>query len=59
MLIITLAWLTHGTNTSIDDANNDQWRIPLGIQVIPAGILGGLILFFPEVRISLSTIAMD
>lgn len=45
---LLLAWLTHGTNVSISGTDNNQWRIPLGIQVVPAGILGGLILFFPE-----------
>ncbi|KAL1601382.1 hypothetical protein SLS60_006294 [Paraconiothyrium brasiliense] len=45
---VTATWLTHGTNTSISNTDNNQWRIPLGIQVVPAGILGALILFFPE-----------
>ncbi|KAF9698914.1 hypothetical protein EKO04_003340 [Ascochyta lentis] len=45
---VTATWLTHGTNTSISNTDNNQWRIPLGIQVIPAGVLGALILLFPE-----------
>lgn len=38
----------YGTYTSIDDDNSGQWRIPLGIQNLPAVILAALILFFPE-----------
>lgn len=38
----------YGTYTSIDDSNSGQWRIPLGIQNLPAVILAALILFFPE-----------
>ncbi|OAL57456.1 general substrate transporter [Pyrenochaeta sp. DS3sAY3a] len=45
---VVATWLTHGTNTELSGTDNNQWRIPLGIQVIPAGILGGLILLFPE-----------
>lgn len=28
--------------------SDDQWRLPLGLQVVPAGILGLMILLFPE-----------
>ncbi|KAJ6008002.1 hypothetical protein N7540_011978 [Penicillium herquei] len=43
----TIAVFTaHGTVTNFVDDN--QWRVPLGIQIIPAGILGALILLFPE-----------
>ncbi|KAH7095296.1 general substrate transporter [Paraphoma chrysanthemicola] len=45
---VVATWLTHGTNTEISGTNNNQWRIPLGIQVIPAGILASMILLFPE-----------
>ncbi|KAM0551870.1 hypothetical protein ACHAPJ_008206 [Fusarium lateritium] len=38
----------YGTYTSIGDNNSGQWRIPLGIQVLPAVILAALILLFPE-----------
>lgn len=47
-MTVPSAWLTHGTNVGLSGTDNNQWRIPLGIQVVPAGILGGLILFFPE-----------
>jgi MFS family permease len=36
----------HGTVSNF--VSDKQWRVPLGIQIIPAGILGALILLFPE-----------
>ncbi|KAH8802240.1 general substrate transporter [Hyaloscypha sp. PMI_1271] len=42
------AWTTYGTNLHLAPTNNNQWRIPLGIQIVPAGILAVLILLFPE-----------
>lgn len=36
----------HGTVS--DFVSDNQWRVPLGIQIIPAGILAALILLFPE-----------
>lgn len=36
----------HGTVSNF--VSDNQWRVPLGIQIIPAGILGALILLFPE-----------
>ncbi|KAK6076112.1 sugar transport protein [Seiridium cupressi] len=39
-------WITWGTNINYTD--DKQWRIPLGIQLLPALILAALILFFPE-----------
>lgn len=38
----------YGTYTGLGDDNSGQWRIPLGIQNVPAVILAALILFFPE-----------
>ena len=41
------AWISYGTYVGI--TNNDaQWRIPLGLQIVPAVILGVLIMLFPE-----------
>ncbi|KLO82151.1 Uncharacterized protein LW93_9333 [Fusarium fujikuroi] len=40
------SWTGWGTFTNFSD--NRQWRIPLGIQIIPAVILGALIFVFPE-----------
>lgn len=39
-------WITWGTNINYSD--DKQWRIPLGIQLLPAVVLAALILFFPE-----------
>ena len=41
-------WISYGTFVGLPDSNSGQWRIPLAIQIIPAVILGGLILLFPE-----------
>ncbi|KAK7203032.1 general substrate transporter [Myxozyma melibiosi] len=40
------SWIGYGCYLGFRSDN--QWRVPLGIQIIPAGILGGLIFFFPE-----------
>ncbi|KAF4547862.1 Sugar (and other) transporter-like protein 59 [Elsinoe fawcettii] len=40
-------WLCFGTN-HLPDTDSNQWRIPLGLQAVPAGILALLILLFPE-----------
>src|SRR5687767_2696816 len=37
-----------GTFIGFAEDDNRQWRVSLGIQNIPAGILGLLILLFPE-----------
>ena len=42
-----LVWLDFGTN-HLPQGETKQWRIPLGVQIVPAGILAILILFFPE-----------
>ncbi|THW18794.1 general substrate transporter [Aureobasidium pullulans] len=44
----TAAYTTYGTTKNFAGTNNDQWRVPLGVQIIPAGILAALILLFPE-----------
>lgn len=41
-------WICYGTTSRLADTNTDQFRIPLGIQIIPAGILAALIMLFPE-----------
>lgn len=40
------SWISYGTYVSFSD--NRQWRIPLGIQIVPAALLSGLIFLFPE-----------
>lgn len=45
---LTATWITWACYTQIPDDNSGQWRIPLGIQNVPAAILAALIMFFPE-----------
>ncbi|KAG9252710.1 general substrate transporter [Emericellopsis atlantica] len=40
------AWISYGTYVGFDD--DRQWRIPFGLQIVPAALLAGLIVFFPE-----------
>ncbi|CZR49825.1 uncharacterized protein FPRO_16033 [Fusarium proliferatum ET1] len=39
-------WTVYGTNLHF--LTSEQWRIPLGLQIVPAGILALMILLFPE-----------
>jgi len=43
---LVASWVGWGTYNIYSD--NRQWRIPLGIQMIPAVILAALIFLFPE-----------
>jgi hypothetical protein len=45
---MSTAWTVYGTNLHLPDTDNNQWRVPLGVQIIPAGVLALLILLFPE-----------
>lgn len=45
---LVAAWLTFGTNKNLSATSETQWRLPLGIQIVPAAVLGLLILLFPE-----------
>jgi len=45
---LVASWTTFGTNKNFSDDDSMQWRLSLGIQVIPAVVLGLLIMFFPE-----------
>ena len=38
-------WLSYGT---FHLSGSGQWRIPLGIQIVPAVVLAALIMIFPE-----------
>ena len=40
--------VARGTFIGYPNTSSKQWRIPLGIQIIPGVILGALILLFPE-----------
>lgn len=41
-------WVTWACYNQIPEDNSGQWRIPLGIQNLPAVVLAACILFFPE-----------
>jgi len=42
------SWTSYGAFTGFPDSSSKQWRVSLGIQIIPAGLLALLILLFPE-----------
>lgn len=44
---LVASWISWGTYVNIKD-NSAQWRIPLGLQIVPAVFLGALIFLFPE-----------
>ena len=45
---LVAAWVSYGAYTGFPATSTKQWRVSLGIQIIPAGILAMLILLFPE-----------
>ncbi|CAM1508598.1 Fc.00g054460.m01.CDS01 [Cosmosporella sp. VM-42] len=45
---LAAAWISYGAYIGFDDDDSRQWRLSLGIQIIPGGILALLILLFPE-----------
>lgn len=45
---LVASWVGYGTFIGFPATSSKQWRIPLGIQIIPAFVLGALILLFPE-----------
>lgn len=45
---LVAAWTTYGCNRNFADDSALQWRVSLGIQIVPAGILALLIMLFPE-----------
>lgn len=49
------SWIGYGTYIGFPASNTAQWRLSLGLQVIPAVFLGLLIMFFPEACISFSS----
>jgi MFS family permease len=40
------AWISYGTYIGFTD--DRQWRIPFGLQIVPAALLASLIILFPE-----------
>jgi MFS family permease len=45
---LVASWTAWGTFIHFPYTSSKQWRIPLGIQIIPGAILAALILLFPE-----------
>jgi sugar porter (SP) family MFS transporter len=45
---LVAGWVVYGTVKDMSDDDSGQWRIPLGLQIIPAVCLAALILLFPE-----------
>ncbi|MBE3042881.1 MFS transporter, partial [Candidatus Bathyarchaeota archaeon] len=45
---LAAAWISWGSFIGFDPSDDRQWRVSLGIQIVPAAILAALILFFPE-----------
>ncbi|KAK5116104.1 hypothetical protein LTR85_009386 [Meristemomyces frigidus] len=45
---LVASWAAYGTYIGFPPTSSKQWRVPLGIQLIPAGFLAMLILLFPE-----------
>lgn len=45
---LVASWVSYATYTYIPASSSNQWRVSLGIQIIPAGFLALLIMFFPE-----------
>ncbi|KAI5289722.1 hypothetical protein KEM52_000680, partial [Ascosphaera acerosa] len=41
-------WIGYGCYKDLADDNHLQWRLPLALQIVPAGILALLIMLFPE-----------
>lgn len=44
---LVAGWISYGTYIGIKESSA-QWRLPLGLQMLPAVILAGLIFLFPE-----------
>ena len=44
---LVAGWISYGTYVGIK-GNSAQWRLPLGLQMLPAVVLAGLIFLFPE-----------
>lgn len=45
---LVAAWISWGTFINFADDDSRQWRICLGIQMVPAVFFAALILLFPE-----------
>lgn len=45
---LVASWVSYATYTFLPATSSNQWRVSLGIQIIPAGFLAMLIMLFPE-----------
>ncbi|MCJ1240250.1 hypothetical protein MMC14_008250 [Varicellaria rhodocarpa] len=45
---LVASWISYGTFIGFADTDSAQWRVSLGLQIVPAIFLGALIMFFPE-----------
>ncbi|PPJ52536.1 hypothetical protein CBER1_10174 [Cercospora berteroae] len=45
---LVASWVSYATYTYIPASSSNQWRISLGLQIVPAGFLAALIMLFPE-----------
>ncbi|EME89014.1 uncharacterized protein MYCFIDRAFT_55519 [Pseudocercospora fijiensis CIRAD86] len=45
---LVASWVSYATYTYIPASSSNQWRVSLGIQIVPAGFLAMLIMLFPE-----------
>lgn len=45
---LVASWVAYGCYTNFPATSSNQWRVSLGIQLIPAGVLAALIMVFPE-----------
>lgn len=45
---LVASWVAYGTYIGFPASSSAQWRVSLGIQIIPAVVLAMLILLFPE-----------
>lgn len=57
---LAASWIAYGCYTGFGPTDSRQWRVSLGIQIVPAGILALLIMLFPESpRVSFLTVTID
>jgi len=49
---LVASWVSYATFTYIPRSDSTQWRLPLGLQMVPAVFLAALILLFPEVCVT-------
>lgn len=45
---LVASWVSYGAYTGFPLHDTNQWRVSLGIQIIPAGLLAMFILLLPE-----------